>query len=243
MKSKRLFLAGLCVWSLQAFAGVDIKPAPQEKIPEYVAELQDGARKTAEEIAAFKSAVDRKIARPMPTNFQQDYVLKQKAGTTSVWKLYDIRQPAAPKLLDTWFARNGKSVQASAIKNADGSGLFAEMPTGARKFIGTKATEHLSADAEMKALERAIRVRQKNGLKPSQVRLEGVVDKAPCASCEMNIRSAEWTSATPGGEDKVGSTLVARDIQVHHLEGQSELDLSRFRKNQISSALGEAGCN
>lgn len=242
MKSRWLFWAVLSAWSLQAFAVVDIQPAPQEKIPKYLEELQTGASRTAEEIAAFKRSVDSRAARPMPTNFQQDYVVKQKAGTTSVWKLYDVSRAGEPRLLDTWFARNGKSVGASALKNPDGSSLFAEMPTGARKFIGTKQTEHLSADAEMKALERAIRVRQKNGLKPSQVKLEGVVDKAPCDSCARNIRSAEWVVGN-SGEDKVGSSLVARDIQVHHLDGENQANFSRFRKNQISIALGEAGCN
>lgn len=168
-----------------------------------------------------------------PEDFVQNYVERLKKGTISRWVLR--HKDYGP--LDEFYARNGKDVRREYASRRTFSGagsagkkISEERLVFARRkapfehtipeaITGADVTSDVKrfSDAEIKAIQRGFRTKQRLNFNAEDLILEGYVDKPNCPVCSMNLEHFEG----------VGPGKLAKEIRIMHLS--KELHDSSFR--------------
>lgn len=181
-----------------------------------------------------------------PTNFVRDYVKRFKGGTISSWKLIDKRTDT---VVDYWYSRNGKDIpwadalmEEHVIRNL-GEDTTVQRPKFARRSLGEEygvpepVTVNFDedkvrlSDAEIKAIQRGFRTKQRLGLQPKDLILEGYVDKPNCDVCKLNLEHFEG----------VGGGKVAGEIRIFHYS--ETVHNSSFRRQRANLVAEITGCH
>ncbi|WP_363798312.1 hypothetical protein ABU614_00775 [Lysobacter firmicutimachus] len=242
---KRCLAAGLLIASTQAGA-VKVNPMTTKETPvekQMFGALERVSRDAAKELAALRQSAS---GASLEGATFSDYVTRLSGGTVSTWRMKQVLPDGSTKVIAKWDARNGRSVPRQVALKQDGVEQFSHYGSGRpqlRPIVGSEKQRY--SDAEVKALERAVQVRQAKGLRPSEVILEGVIDKPPCANCMVNLRDAELLAGTEGYDalNAVSSTKAAGQIEVFHFDGPAKGEFANARRAAVGSGLEAAGCN
>lgn len=245
MKSKFISFAVLCMFSFQAVAVEYIPIVPGgADTDRWITVLRNAATKAAQELAELKTKGPQMTSEDFVTNYVDRIAGR---GTISSWKLHRINADGTWTEIDSWHSRNGKSIRENlSLKTDRNTEQFAHQGgagrQSSRRPVG-QDTQRFS-DAEIKSLERAMRIRQKNGLRPSQVVLEGVVDKPACSSCALNLGDAELPAGTAFDSplNALNSQKVAGRIRIRHLNADAAAQFRQTRIAAVQSELGRLGC-
>ncbi|MGO1002408.1 hypothetical protein [Lysobacter sp. CA196] len=245
LKSKLISFVVLCVFSFQVAAVEYIPYAPGgAETDKWINVLRNAAKKAAEELAQLKTKSPRMTDEDFVTNYVDRIAGK---GTISSWKLYRINPDGSWTEIDNWHSRNGKSIKENlSLKTDRNTEQFAHQGGAEREStrmpVGQESQRF--SDAEIKSLERAMRIRQKNGLRPSQVALEGVVDKPACSSCALNLADAELPTGTAFDSplNALDSQKVAGRIRIRHLNKDAAAQFRETRIGAVNSELTRLGC-
>ncbi|WP_363798351.1 hypothetical protein ABU614_00875 [Lysobacter firmicutimachus] len=239
---KRCVVTSLLLASSHAGA-VKINPMPAVETPQQqqmFGALERVSKDAVKELVALRGSASYDAAA-FP-----DYVTRLSGGTVSTWRMKQVLPDGTVKVIEQWDARNGRSVGRQIALKKNGVEQFAHFGNGrqeARTIVGDEKFRH--SDAEVKALDRAVKVRQAKGLRPSEVILEGVIDKPPCNNCLANLRDAELLTTTTGYDalNTVSSTKAAGQIEVFHFDGRGQQQFANARRAAVGSGLEAAGCN
>lgn len=209
---------------------------------------EQGVIETLTEVAQSASDEIKRLYMMVPDqNFRQfkfGYVDKLAKGTVSKWQLIKIGPKGERTVVASWNSRNGtKSIppeHSTKIPGTDAE-LFARAggdgrPRG-RQIVGN--SDKNWNDAEVKAFDRSVLVRQELGLRPSEVELVGMVDKPMCDSCALNANDAELAAGTPFADatNEVGSPKAAGKIKIMHLTGDAQAEFAKTRKGIVAKDL------
>ena len=242
---KRCLAIGLLIASAQAGAvkvnSMTTTEAPLEK--QMFGALERVSQDAAKELVALRQSA---AGANLEEALFSDYVRRLSEGTVSTWRMKQVFPDGHTEVIAKWDARNGKSVSQQVSLKRDGVEQFSHYGNGRqqlRTIVGSEKQRY--SDAEVKALERAVQVRRAKGLRPSEVILEGVIDKPPCANCMVNLRDAELLTSAEGYEalNTVSSTKAAGQIEVFHFDGAAKGEFANARRTAVGSGLEAAGCN
>ncbi|WP_020405077.1 hypothetical protein [Hahella ganghwensis] len=201
----------------------------------------DGLVKASEAAAQEMQNVSSK-----PADFATRYVERFKNGTISRWRL--LHKDGT--VLDHFYSRNGVDVPRNnatmvehVSKHASGQAVKEQRPLFARQKIRSESTipdaitgpdaandVKRFGDAEIKAIQRAFRTKQKLGYSADDLILEGYVDKPNCPVCSRNLRHFEG----------IGQGKLAKEIRITHFS--KNVHDSSFRPQRGNVVTQVTGC-
>ncbi|WP_363800072.1 hypothetical protein ABU614_08615 [Lysobacter firmicutimachus] len=173
-----------------------------------------------------------------------DYLTRLSGGTVSTLRMKQVLPDGTTKVIEQWNARNGNSFGRQIAIKKNGVEQLAHFGNGrqeARTIVGPERRRY--SDAEVKSLDRAVNVCQAKGLRSSEVILEGVIDRPPCANCPLNLKDAELLTTTAGYDAPIRSRRTRQlGIEIFHFDDGAQAQFASARRAAVGSGLETAGC-
>ena len=235
MKKLVVILVGLLAnWAASAVQIHEIKTSAGNQ------KMFDGLVGASESAAREMNGIN-----PKPPEFETRYLERFKNGTISRWRL--LHKDGT--VLDHFLSRNGVDVprpNAALVshisKNSRGQNITEPRPLFARQktslesaipdaITGPDAANDVKrfGDAEIKAIQRGFRTRQRLGYTADDVVLEGFVDKPNCPVCMMNLEHFEGT----------GPGKLAREIRITNFSRRvHDTSFRNARRNAVDQVIG-----